>query len=188
MKRLSRSLTNDPRRSALIAACIVAVAAGIATPYVLYGTPNTTHSSSSSQSATDTPVLTGTLQKGTPTYKTILPAGHTIQDYGGWTRVSPPKRDPVFAYVDHIGAIPIDVSQQPIPKDFGDDPNGQVHDLAQGYGATKVFKAGSTTVYSGVSAKGPQSIIFIKNDLLVLIKASAVIPDAMWQEYIQSLG
>jgi len=181
------AITQHPRSVALIVACTAAIAGGVATPYVLYGSANS-RPSDAAQADTDVPVVAGTLQKGTPDYKTILPAGHSIEDYGGWTRVSPPKRDPVYAYVDHIGSIPINVSQQPIPKDFGDDPDSQVQDLAEGYGASTVIKTGSTTVYIGTSAKGPQSVIFIKDGLLVLIKASAVVPDQQWQQYIQSLG
>lgn len=181
------SIRQHPRSVAIVVACVAAVGGGVATPYVLYGNTTTTPTSKS-QTDTEVPVVAGTLQKGTPDYKTILPAGHSIQDYGGWTRVSPPKRDPVYAYVDHIGTVPVNVSQQPIPKDFGDDPDSQVHDLAEGYGASNVIKAGSTTVYIGTSAKGPQSVIFIKDGLLVLIKASAAVPDQRWQEYIQSLG
>lgn len=181
-------ITEHPRSVTIIVACFVAVAGGVATPYFLYGISPAAPSMHTYQSDADTPVVTGTLQKGTPNYKTVLPAGRSIEDYGGWTRVSPPKRDPVYAYVDHIGAIPINVSQQPLPKDFIDDPDGQVHDLAEGYGATKVIKAGATTVYIGTSAKGPQSVIFTKNNLLILIKATAAIPDEQWQEYIQSLS
>ena len=181
------AITQHPRSVILIASCLAAIAGGIATPHLLYGTAPS-GASDTAKTDTDVPVVAGTLQKGTPDYKTILPAGHSIKDYGGWTRVSPPKRDPVYAYVDHIGAIPINVSQQPIPKDFGDDPDSQVHDLAQGYGASNVIKVGSTTVYIGTSAKGPQSVIFIKSGLLVLIKASAAVSDKQWQEYIQSLS
>ncbi len=181
------AITQHPRSVALIVAFVAATAGGVATPHVLYGDAPS-EPSKVTKTDTDVPVVAGTLQKGTPDYKTILPAGHSIKDYGGWTRVSPPKRDPVYAYVDHIGAIPINVSQQPIPKDFGDDPDSQVHDLAQGYGASNVIKVGSTTVYIGTSAKGPQSVIFIKSGLLVLIKASAAVSDKQWQEYIQSLS
>lgn len=185
---LRTELQRNRRAVTIVTACLIAAGSGVIMSYQLYGTMPIPKPSNTAQSDTDTPTIAGTLQKGTPTYKTILPAGHTIADFGGWTRVSPPKRDPVYAYADHIGAIPIIVSEQPIPKDWRDGPDGEVRSLADTYGASKTLKAGSTTVYSGVSAKGPQSIIFIKNGLLVLIKASAAVPDGQWQEYIQSLS
>jgi len=118
----------------------------------------------------------------------VLPAGKSIEDFGGWTRVSPPKRDPVFAFVDRIGGIPINVSEQRLPTDFKDDPDDQLRDLALAFGASKSIDAAGTIVYIGTSAKGPQSVIFRKGDLLVLIKASAAVPDDEWKKYIKSLG
>lgn len=147
-----------------------------------------------SSSATPQPIedeqtiTTGTLRKGTPDYATLLPGGTSIETLGGWTRVSPANRDPVYAYVDKIGDIPINVSQQPLPEDFKSQPDDQVRDLAFGYGASETLRIDSTTVYIGTSAKGPQSVIFTKNDLLVLIKASAAIPAAEWKLYVQSLN
>jgi hypothetical protein len=132
--------------------------------------------------------VNGQLQKGTPEYDTVLPAGKSIQDYGGWTRVSPPNRDPVFAYTDKIGAIPINVSQQPLPKDFADQPEQQVQQFAAGYAANKKLNVDGATAFIGTSAKGPQSVIIVKDKLLILIKASAAIPDQQWEEYIQSLS
>lgn len=185
---MNRLFTRNPRASRLLFGCLVAIAAGIATPHVMY--PSTAPSAIANESlpaATNQPV-NGQLQKGTPNFETVLPTGKTIQDYGGWTRVSPPNRDPVFAYVDTIGGIPINVSQQPLPKEFSDQPDEQIESLAQGYLATKKLKVGSTTVYLGTSGKGPQSVIFTKNNLLILIKASAGVADEQWKEYIQSLG
>lgn len=182
-------LTSHPRATRLLAACVVAVALGIATPLYLYkgAQANVTAKEQTIPDATNQPV-TGALERGTPEYDTVLPEGTSIQDYGGWTRVSPPNRDPVFAYVDSIGEIPINVSQQPLPKEFSDQPDEQIGVLAQGYLATKKLDVGGTTVYLGTSGKGPQSVIFTKNKLLILIKASAGIPDEQWQKYIQSLG
>src|SRR4051812_26486041 len=49
-------------------------------------------------------------------YQTILPEGKSISDFGGWTRVSPPKTDPVYAYTDEINSTSINVSEQPLPQ------------------------------------------------------------------------
>ena len=130
---------------------------------------------------------TGTLTKGTPSYKTLLPAGKTIDQLGGWTRVSPPDRNPVFAFADSIAGTPIIVSEQPLPSDFQTDATEQVSLLAEGYHASKHLKVGDVSVYIGTSAKGPQSVIFTENDLLILIKAQAVISDDHWVGYINSL-
>lgn len=129
----------------------------------------------------------GTLSKGSPTFDTILPGDKSIKQLGGWTRVSPPDRDPVFAYADKIDNIPIIVSQQELPKDFDDDTAAQMSNLASNYYANRSVQAGDTKVYIGTSAKGPQSVIFTKSHLLVLIKAQASVPDDAWKTYVSSL-
>lgn len=123
----------------------------------------------------------------TPNYSTVLPENKTIEDLGGWTRVSPPDRDPVFAYLDSIDGKQINVSQQPLPDDFKDDTAAQIEVFANGYHADKKLQAGDTTFFLGTSAKGPQSVIIAKNNLLILIKSTVVINDDKWIDYINSL-
>lgn len=129
----------------------------------------------------------GVLSKGTPSYKTLLPAGKSISQLGGWTRVSPSNVDPVYAFVDKIGEIPINLSQQPLPKEFETNTNEQIATLASDFRAENKLTIGSTTVYIGTSGKGPQSVIFAKNNLLILIKSSVQISNEKWTDYINSL-
>ena len=127
------------------------------------------------------PVING------PDYTTILPEGESVVTLGGWKRVSPPENDPVYAYSDKIGDVPITVSQQPIPVKFGRNIESQVKKLAQGYNATDKIMADDTEVYIGTSSKGPQSVILAKEDLLILIKSQNKVSDSAWKEYVQSL-
>jgi hypothetical protein len=127
------------------------------------------------------------LQKGTPDYPTLLPRGKSAEDLGGWTRISPPERDPVYAYVDTIASVPVSVSQQPLPATFKTDPGTKVRDLALAQNADKTLTAGSITLYIGTSKNGPQSVIFNTDALLVLIKSSALVPDEEWKKYVESL-
>lgn len=129
---------------------------------------------------------TGKLQK-TPDYATILPEGKSIEALGGWTRVSPPESNAVFAYVDMINGKQINVSQQPLPLEFKEETNSQIEKLAAGYKATEKVTVGDTTVFIGTSAKGPQSVIFVKNDLLILIKSSVAISEDEWASYVNTL-
>lgn len=123
----------------------------------------------------------------TPDYATIEPAGKSVKDLGGWVRVSPTTTNPVFAYADHIGNIPINVSQQPIPDEFGDDIPAQIDQLAIGYNANEKITVEGVTVHIGTSAKGPQSVIFTKDNLLILIKSAAKISNDEWAAYVSSL-
>lgn len=186
---MKHSIKRHPKAYRILLFSLIAVVIGVATPYRLYpqGKADVAAQPETSDGQENQPV-NGPLQKGTPDYDTVLPEGKTIQQYGGWTRVSPPNRDPVFAYADKIGAIPINVSQQPLPKDFADQPDQQIQQFAAGYAANKKLNVDGVTAYIGTSAKGPQSVIIVKGELLILIKASAVIPDTEWEKYIQSLS
>lgn len=122
-----------------------------------------------------------------PTYDVVLPQRTPISDLGGWQRVSPAGKDPVFAYKDTVENVAISVSQQPLPASFVGNVDAQVKQLAESYSASTVIDAGGTKVYIGRSARGPQSVIFAKNNTLVLIKSQKTISQAEWIRYINNL-
>ena len=123
-----------------------------------------------------------------PQYTTITPSGKNIQDLGGWKRVSPPDRNPVFAYADKIGTVSINVSQQPIPDSFNPDKEEKVQEVAKGFNASEKIVVDGTTIFIGTSSKGPQSVITSKGDLLILIKSTGKIDNDAWGEYVKSLN
>lgn len=122
-----------------------------------------------------------------PSFQTVLPNGVSIEKLGGWARVSPPKSDPVYSYNDKIGDVAIKVSQQPLPSSLTGNVNSHVADIAKQFNATAKIEAGDTTVHTGISAKGPQSAIFTKKNLLILIVAEKKIDDTSWKKYVDSL-
>jgi len=121
-------------------------------------------------------------------YQTVVPKNATISDLGGWRRVSPPGKTPVYAYSDKIGSVAINVSQQPLPDKFVGNAEREVAELAKAYSATTEIDAGGTKAYLGTSAKGPQSVIFTKNNLLIMIKSQDKVPESAWADYIKALG
>ena len=122
-----------------------------------------------------------------PGYTTVLPADKTITSLGGWKRVSPKNASPVYAYNDTIAGTAISVSEQTLPESFQSDVNGSIADLAKAYNATATTQVGDTIVYIGTSAQGPQSVIFAKNGLLILIKSEKQITNTAWSSYAVSL-
>jgi hypothetical protein len=118
-----------------------------------------------------------------PTYQTIIPTSKSIS----WDRISPPGNDPVYAYPDSLDGVAISVSEQPLPQSFKTNTDSQVSQLAKGYNATDTIAVGNDKVYIGTSVKGPQSLIFTKSNLLILIKSQQKIADASWKTYIASL-
>lgn len=123
----------------------------------------------------------------TPEYQVVLPSSKSIEDLGGWKRVSPPDKEPVFAYADRIGQAQIIVSQQPLPESFQKDVARSIKDLAQQFTANERLDIDGQEVYVGTSVKGPQSVIFSTRELLILIKSDSKVPNEEWQAYIQTL-
>ena len=161
--------------------------AGIVLAITLFTIGSNLLSSHNAKVAADKRSGQQSLTKGTPDYPTVLPAGKTIQELGGWTLVSPPGRDPVFAYIDKIGNMQINVSQQPLPEEFKSDTAAKIEKLAKEYGASEKLTTNDTEAYIGTSEKGPQSVILSKGDLLILMKSAVRIDNAKWEEYISSL-
>ncbi|MBH1979970.1 hypothetical protein I8H83_03265 [Candidatus Saccharibacteria bacterium] len=120
-------------------------------------------------------------------YQTVTPEGKSAHQLGGWQRVSPPDGTPVFAYTDEIDGVRISVSQQPLPEKFFESTDSQLDELAKSFNTTNEIAANGVKVYMGTSSKGPQSVIFIKNGLLILIKSQSKIDDASWARYAESL-
>lgn len=158
----------------------VAVALG-ATGYILGGrdkaiphTPTT--------NAPDTKKVDG------PEFSAVLPKGKTIEDLGGWVRVSPADKDPVFAFVDVVNDVQLNVSQQQLPENLRTNTAQKVEELAKGFAANEEINANGVVAYLGTSIRGPQSVIFVKNDLLILIKSSSQLANQQWIDYIGSLN
>jgi hypothetical protein len=136
---------------------------------------------------TDTADEPPKLQKGTPEYDTVEPKGIEIDSLGGWTRVSPPDRNPVFAYVQTLGQATITVSQQPLPENLQTDTEAGLSTMAKEFRANEMIMAGDTQVYIETKNNGAQSVILTKNNLLILIKSSRNIDNEVWKSYIISL-
>jgi hypothetical protein len=122
-----------------------------------------------------------------PDFQAILPSGKTIEDLGGWLRVSPPDKDPVFAFVDTVEGAQLNVSQQRLPDDFKQDAAGELAELANQFGAKEKITVDQVDAYIGTSAKGPQSVLMVKSELLILIRASSALTNEQWVVYIASL-
>ncbi len=122
------------------------------------------------------------------TFSTITPDGKSIESLGGWTRINPPSADYlVIAYADKIDLVNIKVSQQALPDDFIDQNSSKVQDLALSYGASQKISSGTNNIYIGTSSNKEQSLIFVKENTLILIKSEGIISNNSWLQYIDAL-
>lgn len=172
-----RFLWNNRRVAGIVGIALVAITAS----YIVMHRPSLAQPSHG-KTAGPPPLV-----KGTPDYATVLPAGKTIADYGGWTRISPPNRDPVYAYVDKIGSVQVNVSEQPLPTSFTTNPGAHVLQLAQSFNATDKFTVAGTPVYISTTSDGSQSVIMNKGNLLILITSNSSLSNNQWAAYINTL-
>ena len=123
----------------------------------------------------------------TPNFTAMLPTNESIDQLGGWQKLTPPNSDPIFVYTDSIDGVSVNISQQRLPAKFRANTSQQMAELARSYNATNKIDVDGTTVYIGASAKGPQSVLFTKNDVLILIKSWATIENSSWVAYVKTL-
>ena len=122
-----------------------------------------------------------------PFFETLIPASKSIEQLGGWTRISPQDKNAVFAFIDSIDNNRIVVGQQPLPEDFKEDTESQLESLAKTYKTSEKTTVNGVTVHFATSAKGPKAVIFVKNGILVNIRSSVTIPQEKWIDYVSSL-
>jgi hypothetical protein len=179
IRSLRSKLSGLPRRTYV---AVGLTAAAIVVAYGVIGHPGWLRSDQNGTSP-----ITRLLTRGTPDYSTITPAGRSVDDLGGWARVSPPYSSPVYSFVDKIDGVQINVSEQPLPKDFQTDTASHIERTATDFNATEKVQAKSTVFYIGTASNGPQSVIFTKNGLLILIKSGAPLTTSQWATYIDNL-
>ncbi len=171
-----------PRRALIAGLCLILVI-GYAGSQVI-GKESTTPKGSSTAIKGRS---SGLPRNEKPTFPTVVPADKTIEELGGWTRISPENRDAVYAFADTLNKIPIRVSEQKLPNGFAGNIDEKVKELSAGFNADKKLDVDGITAYIGTSVKGPQSVIFAKNNLLVLIVSDQKIGNDYWTAYISSL-
>ena len=122
-----------------------------------------------------------------PDFPAVLPANKKIDSLGGWQKLISPDGETFYVFLDTLDGVPIKVSQQELPATLKDDIDSSIAEVAMGYNATDTLTANGTKAYIGTSAKGPQSVIFARNNVLVLLVSEQKIQDESWITYISSL-
>lgn len=122
-----------------------------------------------------------------PEFKVLTPAGAGADRLGGFAKINPPGTDSVYAFADRVDGVLIKVSQQQLPQKFKNDPSS-FNQMAEAFNANRTINVSGKDVYIGSSESGPQSILFIKDSLLVLITSESAISDQSWINYISNLS
>ncbi|MDO8336093.1 MAG: hypothetical protein Q7T74_04940 [Candidatus Saccharibacteria bacterium] len=120
-------------------------------------------------------------------FEVLLPEGKSV-DQLKLVKVSPPNNEPVYTYLDSIDDADLKISQQKLPESFNKERDVKLKELTDSFQATNVIQIDEQKVYHGYSEKTKtQSLIFIKNNLLITIASSQQLTDDVWVGYILGL-
>jgi hypothetical protein len=185
VRRVGKKIAGSPKKSAVVLLLLLVVS------YAGTQLPQKKSAVTDIKGASSTAPTEATLERNAkPKFATVVPSGKSIDELGGWTRISPEGRTPVYAYADKLNNVPIRVSQQELPANLSSNDEKAtegVQKLAESFKANQKLTVGSITVFIGTSAKGPQSVIFAKDELLILITSDQKIDNDHWSTYINSL-
>lgn len=103
--------------------------------------------------------------------------------------VSPPNNAPVYAYVDTFNGVELRISQQEIPDSFKGQEDVKLEEVAKDFQATSLLAIDSIKVYYGYTERfgGVQSLVFIKDGVMVFISSAQKFSDDEWVGYILGL-
>ena len=124
-------------------------------------------------------------KSSSPDYKPVLPSGSAANTTSG--KLSYDSEKKVTSYTDKIGDSQITISEQPLPPDFKDNPDGRVEIFAKNANFNDLIQYNGGRAHIGTSIKGPQSVVFHKDGLLIFLKSDKKILNADWVKYINSL-
>lgn len=147
--------------------------------------PKTNQTAANSQTATITK-----LENKKPELKLLVPAGKTIDQLGGWSKISLSSGDIFYQFADSIDQITIKVGQQKLPESYKDNTESKLLELAKSISANEKVLAGSTEFYIFTSPDKThaQLITLVKNNLLISISSTAKVSNEAWINYINSLN
>lgn len=177
-------LTPLKRRKRLLPIHIMAfVTIMIITVVGIYAFSNMPHRLATTPTPSSNSKDDGQVTQASPDFAALTPSNKEVV----WARLAPPNSGSFYAYSDKLEGVAIRVSEQPLPDNFTRDPSDELSQLARNYNANRTIAVDTATIYIGTSQKGQQSLLFIKNALLVMITADSTLNDKQWTDYIASL-
>lgn len=127
------------------------------------------------------------LPQETPEFDILMPGNKPYERFN-IVRVSPGSDNPAYTYIDSIDSVDVKVSQQKLPKQFEYNPELELERVAKDFQATDIIQIDESKVYHGLDdATKTQTVIFIKDGLLVFIISPEKLSDDTWAGYILGL-
>ncbi len=122
-------------------------------------------------------------------FELLYPAG-VNPDNVKVVKINPENTATVYSYVDKLENSQLRISEQKVPDSFKPGTDAALQKLADSFNAKSIIQIDDSKVYHGKNEAGgtAQSLLFIKNDLLILIAASQAVSDDKWAAYITSFN
>jgi hypothetical protein len=183
--QIKRPAKLDIKRAALLVPVFVVVAGVVVVIKQRNNGQQAVKSAVASQSAGEGSSLP---RNQTPEFDTVLPKGKTAEQLGGFARISPGDKDPVYGFADTYQGYLINITQQKMPSTFKGNEEAKLEEIAKSYQANSIIQIDENRVYHGYAQNAKvQSLIFIKNDLLIFIRSPQKLSDEAWASYIIAL-
>ncbi len=119
-------------------------------------------------------------------FKPLLPNGKSEETTASKTALDGQGR-PIYTFTDKIGNTDLTITEQPLPESLKGETDSKMEKMAKDLYLTDVINASNPKAYLGTSVKGPQTVIFTKNDLLVFIQSQSKIDKDQWSDYVTRL-
>jgi hypothetical protein len=172
-KKAARALKSAPKWAYAVAV-LVALPAFLITLGVINHKP-----------ATKKPSVQGESKVAIADFQTVTPDGDITNTTSQKVTYDPGKK--VASFTDKINGYEVTVSMQKLPDTFKPNIADNVKKVADQFSATTVLAVDNGSAYLGTSAKGPQSVVGYRGDLLVFMKSDTKIDAKAWAEYFNSL-
>ncbi len=172
-KKAVKTLTTAPKWA-------FALAALIALPAFLITFGALTH-----KAGTKKPAVQGETKVAIADFQTVTPDGDITNTTSQKITYDPSKK--VASFTDKINGYEVTVSMQKLPDTFKPNIAEKVKGVADQFSATTVLTVDNGSAFLGTSAKGPQSVVGYRGDLLVFMKSEVKIDAKAWTEYFNSL-
>lgn len=135
----------------------------------------------SSKQSEVTATVDGASAQNRPDFKLIYPGGSKKD-----TSYDANKK--VASFNDELEGTKLTISQQSLPANFRYDPNAEVEKLAKQINANTKLDVAGLSAFMGQSIKGPQTVVFAKNGLLIFVKSETTVETRNWNDYVSSFN
>lgn len=176
-----RQFAKRSRKQRLLAGSVVAIVVVALIGFMLFA-PSSKNGKSNGQ----TEVLADKTSAVKIDFKPLLPNGSADQAPTSKTALDGQGR-PIFTFTDKIGATDLTITEQPLPESLKPDTDTKLEKMAKDLYLTEVISTANPKAYMGTSIKGPQTVIFAKDGLLVFIQSQAKIDKDQWADYVTRL-